>query len=217
MNRRAFLSRLVTGAAAITAASLVDLEGFGLDVERLLWVPGQKTFFLPPTESFVSGADAVKDFETIQQRPLQEVLKGARHVRTRRGILTFDAAWNIIGLEGRRLTAAEATQLRQESFAPWGGRWTDPNVSVTEPDIIAARAAMGERYPRTHGRHFDIDPHAISNVMPKDAPFRIIGDEAPPWQPGHEPWTARGRRKAGALKTPEPSSGGSHVFKSDDW
>lgn len=36
MNRRAFLSTLVAG-----------LAGAALDPERLLWVPGQKTIFLP--------------------------------------------------------------------------------------------------------------------------------------------------------------------------
>lgn len=36
MNRRGFLSALVIGSA-----------GLALDPERLLWVPGAKTFFLP--------------------------------------------------------------------------------------------------------------------------------------------------------------------------
>jgi len=37
MNRRRFLATLCAGAA-----------GFALDPERLLWVPGKKTIFLPP-------------------------------------------------------------------------------------------------------------------------------------------------------------------------
>lgn len=43
MNRRSFLASLGFGtvAAAAAANSL-------LDVERLLWVPGEKTIFLPP-------------------------------------------------------------------------------------------------------------------------------------------------------------------------
>jgi hypothetical protein len=212
-SRRAFLTRLVAGTAALTAASLVDLEGFEQDPERLLWVPGQKTFFLPPLESMRSGDEALEDFATIQKRSLKDVLTGpTRHVQTRRGVLTFDAAWNIIGLNGRRLTAAEATQLRQESFAPWGGRWKDPNVSVTEADLVAARAEAGEKYPRQHGKTFHVDPRTVSHAIPSDAPFRIVGDEKPPWNPGEEPWTARGRRKAGALKPHEPRAG-SRVFK----
>lgn len=37
MNRRHFLSALATAASAMA-----------LDLERLLWVPGQKTIFIPP-------------------------------------------------------------------------------------------------------------------------------------------------------------------------
>jgi hypothetical protein len=40
MNRRLFLSTLGLAAA-----------GMALDPERLLWVPGQKTIFLPPVRS----------------------------------------------------------------------------------------------------------------------------------------------------------------------
>jgi hypothetical protein len=41
MNRRNFLTALGLGTA-----------GLLLDPERLLWVPGQKTIFLPPVERF---------------------------------------------------------------------------------------------------------------------------------------------------------------------
>ena len=37
MNRRAFLRLLALGVA-----------GHSLDVDRLLWIPGEKTIFLPP-------------------------------------------------------------------------------------------------------------------------------------------------------------------------
>lgn len=213
-SRRGFLSRLVAGAAAVTASSFLDLEGFENDPEKLLWVPGQKTFFLPPVEEFRSGADAIADFATIQQRPLKEVLKGAKHVQTRRGVLTFDAAWNIIGLNGRRLNTAEATQLRQESFAPWGGRWKDPDVAVTEQDITTQRAASGVTEPTRRETYFTFDPKTVSKYLPTDAPFRIVGDEKPPWAPGEEPWTARGRRKAGALKPHDTTGSGSRLIKS---
>ena len=46
MNRRAFLRALGLASA-----------GFALDPERLLWVPGQRTFFLPPTKSVISLTD----------------------------------------------------------------------------------------------------------------------------------------------------------------
>ena len=40
MDRRTFLRRVTTGAAAVVAGTV-------LDPERLLWVPGAKTIFLP--------------------------------------------------------------------------------------------------------------------------------------------------------------------------
>lgn len=42
MNRRGFLKGLLGAAAAGVTAAVMEL-----DPERLLWVPGQKTFFLP--------------------------------------------------------------------------------------------------------------------------------------------------------------------------
>lgn len=43
MNRRSFLRLAGIGAA-----------GMALDPERLLWVPGQKTFFLPTVKPYVT-------------------------------------------------------------------------------------------------------------------------------------------------------------------
>lgn len=41
MNRRAFISLLMSSAIAHT-----------LDIDKLLWVPGQKTIFIPPVQGF---------------------------------------------------------------------------------------------------------------------------------------------------------------------
>lgn len=51
MNRRGFLGRLAAIIGTVAAAPL--LAQVELDPERALWVPGKKTFFLPPTERFV--------------------------------------------------------------------------------------------------------------------------------------------------------------------
>lgn len=45
MDRRAFLRRFGLGAAAVVTTAV-------LDPERMLWVPGQKTVFLPPVTRF---------------------------------------------------------------------------------------------------------------------------------------------------------------------
>lgn len=54
MNRRDFLRRLVVGTVGATASIAAGLE---LDPERLLWVPGQKTFFLPPAPSIADRVE----------------------------------------------------------------------------------------------------------------------------------------------------------------
>jgi len=45
MDRRAFLRALLSGAAGAVAAHTLDLD-------RLLWMPGARTIFLPPVETF---------------------------------------------------------------------------------------------------------------------------------------------------------------------
>lgn len=45
MNRRAFLARLGFGTVAAAAAATGVI-----DIERLLWTPGEKTIFLPSVE-----------------------------------------------------------------------------------------------------------------------------------------------------------------------
>ncbi len=62
MNRRAFLSLLGLGAT-----------GFVIDPERLLWVPGQKTIFLPPQVRLLSMSEIV-DMELRRMLPKLECL-----------------------------------------------------------------------------------------------------------------------------------------------
>lgn len=62
MNRRGFLKILGIGVGATAGVALAG--NFGLDPEMLLWVPGTKTFFLPPQHTVaaftVSDIDALK-------------------------------------------------------------------------------------------------------------------------------------------------------------
>jgi hypothetical protein len=51
MNRRHLLKLLLTGAA-----------GHVLDVDKILWVPGAKTFFLPPEKILSGGSHVGKGF-----------------------------------------------------------------------------------------------------------------------------------------------------------
>jgi hypothetical protein len=59
MNRRQFLERLLAGAAGTALAAT-------LDVDQLLWTPGAKTIFLPPTERLVGPWLARGDVFTIE-------------------------------------------------------------------------------------------------------------------------------------------------------
>lgn len=62
MDRRTFLRRLGIGIAVQTVSSLGP---DGLDLDRLLWVPGEKTIFLPSTSKVLTyddtGADVLSD------------------------------------------------------------------------------------------------------------------------------------------------------------
>lgn len=70
MNRRVFLHLLSTGALGAIVAPELDLE-------RLLWIPGQKTFFLPPERRLVDLSsplsaitrEALDYFRTALARP----------------------------------------------------------------------------------------------------------------------------------------------------
>lgn len=49
MDRRGFIGRVLSGLAGAAVASVVPLD-LGVDLDRLLWVPGAKTIFLPSIE-----------------------------------------------------------------------------------------------------------------------------------------------------------------------
>ena len=57
MNRRAFLALFTAGAA-----------GMALDPERLLWVPGAKTIFLPTIITGFSGPRVIEYAENTTNR-----------------------------------------------------------------------------------------------------------------------------------------------------
>ncbi len=60
LNRRDFLRRLGFGTVAAAAAA----SGV-LDIERLLWVPGEKTIFVPPPVAPLSQTFTMGDVFTI--------------------------------------------------------------------------------------------------------------------------------------------------------
>lgn len=60
MNRRGFLRSLLSGTAGAIAAHTLDLD-------RLLWVPGERTIFLPPLEGWNAGNTLITPDWVIQE------------------------------------------------------------------------------------------------------------------------------------------------------
>jgi hypothetical protein len=92
MNRRNFLTALGLGAA-----------GLVLDPERLLWVPGQKTIFLPPTTILAPPAISLEEIRITEGRwvdnPFEPEAAGRYVVAVRDGLYgrtrryEFDSRW----------------------------------------------------------------------------------------------------------------------------
>ena len=77
VSRRGFIQTLAASAAAAAAYEVIDPE-------RLLWVPGQKTIFMPPVKRFeradlIVSPNEYVDFEIDMNEAMyaSEVKKGA--------------------------------------------------------------------------------------------------------------------------------------------
>lgn len=114
MNRRGFLRLLGLSAAGALAPDLT------LDPERALWVPGAKTFFLPPTPSpelFFHGPHPERGFRSRD-----------RH----NTLLTPD----LIALEALRCLRDQlnmASLINMEYDARFGGALIGATVNVSIP------------------------------------------------------------------------------------
>jgi hypothetical protein len=58
LNRRSFLRLLVSGVAGTVASA-------ELDIDRLLWIPGAKTFFIPNNPTISLGQIVAMEMERI--------------------------------------------------------------------------------------------------------------------------------------------------------
>lgn len=107
MNRRGFL-QLATAAAA----------SFALDPERLLWIPGQRTFFLPSPRPFVLVGDWV--------------VNGSRDYAL---VTTPDGSVYAVG--------GEWTPLRADSAGRLGIWASDGRVVISGKSTLMLRTARG--------------------------------------------------------------------------
>ena len=139
MNRRSFLHRMTMGVAAAVAVAA------DLDPEKLLWVPGARTIFLPPEKRLVTGEEAVAAFKEVQSKPI-----AAEHfTHTAAGTVVSDAYWNVISVNGRRVSAAEAAWLRLNHFSRHGGssqRGSADHQAMTD-QVVAQRVLAGWKDP----------------------------------------------------------------------
>lgn len=83
MNRRNFLARLLAGATGAALAATVDLD-------KLLWVPGAKTIFLPSVQPALLGVDWAQDPDGISIRFVRQF-----DIKTDRPIERLDVIYGI--------------------------------------------------------------------------------------------------------------------------
>lgn len=111
-GRRDFLKALGIGAASLAGAAVL-----GDTVAKALWVPGAKTFFLPPEKGpIVSGQDAVTAMRQIVEADPALRGQGVHVVYTGVGECTFDKDWNLLVVHGKRVTAMEAARLQSSNY-----------------------------------------------------------------------------------------------------
>ena len=143
IGRRGFLQAL---GAATTAALAIDI-----DPERLLWVTGKKSFLIPESpapKNVISDPGVIKaEFANVVRRAEADGLKTVvtgYSVDTAVGRAQFDTHWNLLSLNGRRITSArEAADLQARHYTSYGDR--GPNFSARVARVAAARAAAGIR------------------------------------------------------------------------
>jgi hypothetical protein len=108
MDRRSFLTRLVTGAASLAVAQV--LESATLDPEKLLWVPGEKSFFLPPEKTFSTYSEAD---QLALERAIGVLRFYDNSTRPRAGLVQPLAAGPVIGATVRRSPQGLASAIRK--------------------------------------------------------------------------------------------------------
>jgi hypothetical protein len=143
MNRRDFFKRLAAVTAVGTAGVLVGQE---LDLERLLWVPGEKSYFLPPPKPLITDVDLLAQEYKHLVDPLLALKCGVYHqVHTAVGLVESDAQWNVIRVGGKKVSAEEAARHRLNHFSRHGHARNVGPVEVAQmtQQILGERFAAG--------------------------------------------------------------------------
>ncbi len=75
MDRRRFLQLFGLGAAATAASAVAGVTITALDPEKALWIPGAKTFFLPPGDIAIKNIRVATDAEVAQVTKSDHMLR----------------------------------------------------------------------------------------------------------------------------------------------
>ena len=142
LDRRGFLKAFSLGVGAVAGAVVLG------DVEKALWMPGAKTFFLPPEKGpIISGDAAVGAFKDVQTRSFADALAVAHEVSTSAGTACFDAHWNLLSLGGQSVSSMEAARLQSSTYSAWWKtqplRHSPTELRQLAREIRARRALAG--------------------------------------------------------------------------
>lgn len=144
MNRRDFFKRLGAATAITTAAALVGME---LDPDKLLWRPGERTFFLPPEKRLVAGDEAIREFDAVVKAAEREGIplgqRILRRVSTPAGSVEADHLWNVLSLNGRAVSAEEEARLNLTYFARYGATPSADELAEATARVITQRTLAG--------------------------------------------------------------------------
>jgi hypothetical protein len=126
-SRRGFLGLLGTTVAATAAA----LE---LDPEKLLWVPGRKTIFLPAKEVHLATSAEVERFLHPEQMGERYRLDVASNRLGEAGhtSLYFNQGWQLLRADRHHLAAN-------------GRREREENIQLSPEGLMVLEAELGER------------------------------------------------------------------------
>lgn len=157
LDRRAFLRRMAAATAAAVATASLDLDPSQVDVERILWTPGEKTIFIPPAQGWVAPkqpvvlathddmVDAIRNFERVRGKvkmPDGKFYEVASEASTAMGRAEFDAHGSLLRLGGRIVSSAEE-QARYVA-SKYQGSWRDTSdYAQALYNSLRARTASG--------------------------------------------------------------------------
>ena len=167
VGRRGFLQRMASAAIALGAAGEIDYD-------KLLWVPGHRSFFLPSDAPIV-----IPDAQTIDRiltahNPLGAGMPRYTLTIAGRGTFMFDEHWKLlsgreIGRDGVKtvVTAADIQRLERDvlggvSFPP-GRHWRYEEGAPETPRTSAHETGVWAT-PTQRARRWEMEPREIIAV-----------------------------------------------------